>query len=97
MCAVYSGFVACGLRLKHKPAAPGRRFTNPLPAWAQILLVPVLLIVGVQTLFSEPKTTVSALVGLALVLAIACLLAAYSTSLRAGDRRAPTAAPRRAE
>jgi ethanolamine permease len=97
MCAVYSGFVACGLRLKNKPAAPGRRFTNPLPAWAQILLVPVLLIVGVQTLFSEPKTTVSALVGLGVVLTIACLLAVYSTSLRGGERGAPAAAPRRAE
>jgi ethanolamine permease len=97
MCAVYAGFVACGLKLKSKPAAPGRRFTNPLPAWTQVLLIAVLAVVGVQTLFSEPRTTASTLIALGVVLAIAGVLATYSVALRAGERRPMTAASRRAD
>jgi len=82
MCGVYSGFVLCGLKLKGGRVPPSQKFANPIPRLLQALLAVALLIVGYQTLFSEPAAVHAAIVGLIGVIAVAMLLTFYSNSLR---------------
>jgi ethanolamine permease len=89
MCVIYSAFLVAALRLRKEKPDARRPFASPVAAGVQWTLAAVLLVMAVQTLFSEPglwvRSSMTALVSVAI---------SFGLALRSSpDRRvkAPTA------
>jgi ethanolamine permease len=79
MCAVYAGFLLVTIRLRALRPAARRPFRTFVPKWVQRVAAAGLVVIGVQTLFSEPASVIPTCSGLAISCAAAWLLALWST------------------
>lgn len=82
MCVIYAGFIGSAIRLRSTRPQAARPFRNATPKVVQVLLLVIFLVIGVQTLFSEPGKSVVACLGVVVSFCFAWALASWSAASR---------------